>query len=71
MAELTRKRCFLQEKLFFSSLFSVSALIIFGGGRGIELGDFSKSIYYRRRNIHFLSNRENFLDADKYHFPEG
>lgn len=71
MAELTRKRCFLQEKLFFfSSLFSVSALI-FGGGRGTELGDFSKSIYYRRRNIHFLSNRENFLDADKYHFPEG
>lgn len=56
------------KAFFFLHFFLL--LLFFGGGRGIELGDFSKSIYYRGRNIHFLSNRENFLDADKYHFPE-
>lgn len=71
MTKLNRKWCFLQEKHFLVSLFSLSALTIFWSGRGIELGDFTKSIYYRGKNIHFLSNRENFLDADKYHCPEG
>lgn len=59
------------KAFFFFHDFLFLLLLFFGGGRGIELGDFSKSIYYRGRNIHFLSNRKNFLDADKYHFPEG
>lgn len=48
MAELSRKWCFLQEKHFLVSLFSLSALFFFffGGGGGIELGNFPKNTYY-------------------------
>lgn len=72
VAELARKRCFLQEKHFLVSLFSLSALIIFLEGGGESSWGISLKVYITgEKNIHFLSNRKNFLDADKYHCPEG
>lgn len=73
VAELARKRCFLQEKHFLVSLFSLSGLTIFFFEGGGELSwRISLKVYITgEKNIHFLSNRKNFLDADKYHCPEG
>ena len=59
-------------KAFFGFIILSFCSYYFSEGGGELSWGISLKVYITgEKNIHFLSNRENFLDADKYHCPEG